>query len=138
EYRSSASLMLMTGLRLGLTGLVIRCMCACSGVRPPFFTLQRTQQQTMFVQLLLPPWLLGTTWSSDSSVVGMRLPQYWQRLESRAGATEKPPPALTPEGSEIDPEAWLIPVTRPRRRARPAQAAFGIRSTRDRDRRGPL
>src|SRR4051794_14179623 len=84
EYRSSASLMLMTGLRLGLTGLVIRCMCACSGVRPPFLTLHFTQQQTMLVQLLLPPWLLGTTWSSDSSVVGMRLPQYWQRLESRA------------------------------------------------------
>ena len=33
----------MTGLRFGLTGLVIRCMWACSGVRPPFFKLQGAQ-----------------------------------------------------------------------------------------------
>src|SRR5439155_15977679 len=83
-YRWSARRMLMTGLRLGLTGLAIRCRCACSGVRPPFLTLHFTQQQTMFSQVLFPPWLLGTTWSSDSSVVGNFLPQYWQRLESRA------------------------------------------------------
>ena len=48
----------MTGLRLGLTGLVIRWRCACSGVRPPFLTLHFTQQQTMFSQLARPPWLL--------------------------------------------------------------------------------
>src|SRR5688572_30338222 len=83
-YRSSARRMLITGLRFGLTGRVIRCMCACSGVRPPFFTLHFTQQHTMFSHELLPPWLLGSTWSSDSSVVGIFLPQYWQRLESRA------------------------------------------------------
>src|SRR3712207_4253755 len=83
-YRWSASRMLMTGLRFGFTGLVIRCMCACSGVRPPFLTLHFTQQQTMFSQLLLPPWLLGSTWSSESSVVGNFLPQYWHLLPSRA------------------------------------------------------
>src|SRR5205085_10175832 len=83
-YRSSARRMLMTGLRLGLTGFVIRCIRACSGVRPPFFTLQFTQQQTLFSQLLLPPWLLGSTWSRDNSVVGIFLPQYWHRLPSRA------------------------------------------------------
>src|SRR5689334_4276421 len=83
-YRSSARRMLITGLRLGLTGLVIRCMCACSGVRPPFLTLHLMQQQTMFSHVLRPPWLLGVTWSRDSSVVGNFLPQYWQRLESRA------------------------------------------------------
>src|SRR5437867_3338770 len=82
-YRASARRMLMTGLRLGLTALAIRCMCACSGVRPPFFTLHLTQQHTTFSQVLLPPWLLGTMWSSDSSVVENLRPQYWQRLESR-------------------------------------------------------
>lgn len=61
--------MLITGERFGFTGLVIRCIRAWSGVRPPFFTLHRTQQQTMLSQLALPPWLFGTTWSSDSSVV---------------------------------------------------------------------
>src|SRR5438270_597453 len=81
--------MLITGLRLGLTGLVIRCMCACSGVRPPFFTLHLTQQQTMFSHVLLPPWLLGFTWSSDSSVVGIRLPQYWHLLPSQAAGGGK-------------------------------------------------
>src|SRR5437762_1907170 len=60
-YRSSARRMLITGLRFGFTGLVIKCRCACSGVRPPFFTLHFTQQQTMFSHVLLPPWLLGTT-----------------------------------------------------------------------------
>src|SRR5438105_2514112 len=84
EYFASARRMLITGLRFGFTGLVIRCMCACSGVRPPFFTLQRTQQQTMFSQLLRPPWLRGSTWSSDSSLVAYFFPQYWQRFPSRA------------------------------------------------------
>jgi hypothetical protein len=41
-------------------------------------------------------------------------------LALSAGATEKPPPALKPEGSEIDPESWLIPASKP------AQAAFCI------------
>src|SRR5262249_39334603 len=79
-YLRSASRMLITGLRLGLIGLAIRCIWAWSGVRPPFLTLQRTQQQTMFSQVLLPPWLRGSTWSSDSSLVENLRPQYWQRL----------------------------------------------------------
>src|SRR5258708_35556804 len=84
EYLVSARRVLITGLGLGLIGLVIRCMRAWSGVRPPFFTLHLTQQQTMLSQVLLPPWLRGRTWSSESSLVENFRPQYWQRLLSRA------------------------------------------------------
>ncbi len=64
------------GLRFGFSGLRMRAMCACLGVRPPFLTLQATQAQQMFSQVLWPPWLRGVTWSRLSSVVGNFLPQY--------------------------------------------------------------
>src|SRR5262249_56503637 len=74
---------LSSGLRLGCSGLRIRLMCACLGVRPPLRTLQPTQAQTMFSQVLWPPWLRGITWSRLSSVVGNLRPQYWHWLLSR-------------------------------------------------------
>src|SRR5690606_9512114 len=74
----------MAGLRLGFTGRRMRRMPAWSGARPPLRALQRTQAQTRFVHELSPPWTRGTTWSSVSSFVEYFLPQYWQRLPSRA------------------------------------------------------
>src|SRR5438128_7308328 len=73
-----------SGLRFGFSGLRIRLMCACFGVRPPLRTLQSIQAQTMFSHELTPPWLRGTTWSRLRSLVAWRLPQYWHWLLSRA------------------------------------------------------
>ena len=50
-----------SGLRRGLTGNRTSCIRASWGVRPPFRTLQATQAQTMFSQLVMPPRLRGTT-----------------------------------------------------------------------------
>ena len=44
--------MVTAGDRLGLTGSVMSLSLASAGVRPPFFTLHLTQQQTMLVQLV--------------------------------------------------------------------------------------
>jgi len=65
-------------------GFLISFMPACFGVWLPFLTLQAGQAQTMFSQVALPPWLRGIMWSSDNSLVGKRLPQYWQWFLSRA------------------------------------------------------
>jgi hypothetical protein len=45
--------------------------------------LQGMQLQTMFSQLVFPPWERGTTWSRLSSLLGNGFPQYWQVLRSR-------------------------------------------------------
>ena len=65
------------GLRFGFTGWRIICIRASWGVRPPLRTLQATHAQTMFSHVVPPPRLRGTTWSSDSSLVGKLWPQYW-------------------------------------------------------------
>src|SRR5262249_36354479 len=83
-YLLSVNLRFSSGLRFGFSGLRIRPMCACLGVRPPLRTLQPTQAQTTFSQVLWPPWLRGVTWSRLSSVVGNLRPQYWHWLLSRA------------------------------------------------------
>src|SRR5262245_29960887 len=83
-YLRWVSLRLRSGLRLGFSGLRMRLMWACLGVRPPLRTLQLTQAQTMLSQVLWPPWLRGMTWSRLSSVVGYFRPQYWHWLLSRA------------------------------------------------------
>src|SRR4051794_32721943 len=75
-YLLSVIFRLSIGLRLGFSGLRIRLMWACLGVRPPLRTLQATQAQTMFSQVLCPPWLRGVTWSRLNSVVGNFRPQY--------------------------------------------------------------
>src|SRR5438132_3081823 len=83
-YFRCVSLRFRSGLRRGFSGLRIRLMWACFGVRPPFLTLQFTQAQTMLSQVLEPPWLRGITWSRLSSLVGNFRPQYWHWLLSRA------------------------------------------------------
>src|SRR5438045_8726455 len=60
-YLVSVSLRLSSGLRFGFSGLRTSVMCACFGVRPPFFTLQLIHAQTIFSQVDCPPWLRGTT-----------------------------------------------------------------------------
>src|ERR1043166_7832146 len=83
-YLLSVSFRLSMGLRFGFSGLRIRLMCACLGVRPPLRTLQSTHAQTMFSHVVVPPWLRGVTWSRLSSLVGYFRPQYWHWLWSRA------------------------------------------------------
>src|SRR2546421_10260650 len=78
------SFMLRVGLRFGFSGLRIRPMCACFGVRPPLRTLQSMHAHTTFSQELSPPWLRGTMWSRLKSLSAKRLPQYWHWFESRA------------------------------------------------------
>src|SRR5204863_7729909 len=73
-----------SGLRFGFSGFLMSAMLASRGVRPPFRTLQATHEQTMFSQVVWPPWLRGTTWSRLSSLVGNFFPQYWHWLLSRA------------------------------------------------------
>ena len=46
---------------VGTPRMRIRCMPACSGVRPPLRRLQVMQQVTMFSQSFRPPWATGTT-----------------------------------------------------------------------------
>lgn len=84
RYLSWPRWMCTRGLCLGLTGFWVRCMLACLGVRPPFLTLHLAHAHTIFVQVAAPPMLRGTTWSRESSLVGKRLPQYWQLFLSRA------------------------------------------------------
>src|SRR3712207_8018610 len=62
EYRSSASRMLITGLRLGLTGLVIRCMC-----RSEEHTSELQSRQYLVCRLLLEKNKLPTVSSTLSS-----------------------------------------------------------------------
>ena len=51
---------------------------------PTLRALHFTQQQTRFSQTVFPPKDRGITWSSESSLVGSLLRQYWQVLLSRA------------------------------------------------------
>src|SRR5476651_569730 len=51
-YFLLVSFMLKVGLRFGFSGLRIRLMCACFGVRPPFLTLQSMHAHTTFSQEL--------------------------------------------------------------------------------------
>ena len=73
-----------SGLCLGLMGPRTSFIPASFGVRPPFLTLQAAQAQTILCQVDLPPILRGMTWSSESSLVAKRLPQYWHLFLSRA------------------------------------------------------
>ena len=50
-YLLSVSLRLSMGLRFGFSGLRINVMWACLGVRPPFWTLQLMQAQTILSQV---------------------------------------------------------------------------------------
>ncbi len=44
---------------VGTKGMAMSCMCACSGVRPALWLLQRLQAVTTFFQVSVPPWLSG-------------------------------------------------------------------------------
>src|SRR3990172_9196789 len=83
-YFGLPSLMTNWGQRLGRTGLRTSDSPASRGVLPPLRTLHLTHEQTMFSQVVSPPQQVGTTWSRLNSLVAYRLPQYWQRLASRA------------------------------------------------------
>ena len=72
------------GFTLGLRGSVNNFMFACFGVRPPLRELHLRQQQTTFSQVVGPPWLLGTTWSTLNWFEGLSWPQYWHLKLSRA------------------------------------------------------
>src|SRR2546423_12053942 len=65
-------------------GRRIRCMRASSGVRLPFWWLQRLQHATRLSQVLSPPRERGSTWSSVSSDGVNWRPQYWQVEWSRS------------------------------------------------------
>jgi hypothetical protein len=56
-------------------------MSISRGVRFPLRRLQGAHEVTMFSQMLAPPRLRGSTWSTVRWDV---LPQYWQVHESRA------------------------------------------------------
>lgn len=50
-----------SGLTRGLLGRESKVIRASLGVRPPFRLLHRKQQQTMFSQVVGPPWERGMT-----------------------------------------------------------------------------
>ncbi len=55
------SLMYNTGNQLGLSGFFLSAILASLGGRAPFLRLQLAQQQTIFCQDVLPPWLRRIT-----------------------------------------------------------------------------
>ena len=55
---------------------------ASRGIFPPFLRLQGLQAATMFVHVVFPPRLRGTTWSKVKSSRS-DFPQYWQEKLSR-------------------------------------------------------
>src|ERR671926_24779 len=64
-------------------GRRMRCIRASSGVRLPFWCLQRLQHATRLSHVLSPPRERGKTWSRVSSDGENCRPQYWQVEWSR-------------------------------------------------------